>query len=182
MKARDIPNLLCVLRIVLTVPIGWSIIEGRYPLALVLFFIAGMTDGLDGFLAKRFGWQSKLGGLLDPAADKLLMVTAFVTLWAAGYVPGWLLAAVVIRDLVIVAGAGLYRWRVGHISAEPTVISKFNSLLQLLYILLSLAELVLGQPSRGVIEVLGWVVLTTTVVSGCDYVIRWSGRARAANA
>lgn len=182
MRARDIPNLLCLLRIVLTAPIGWSIIEGRYPVALVLFFIAGMTDALDGFLAKRFGWQSKLGGLLDPAADKLLMVTAFVTLWAAGYVPGWLLVVVVVRDLVIVTGAGLYRWRVGDLSAEPTIISKFNSFLQLLYILLSLAALVFGQPSRGVLDVLGWAVLTTTIVSGSDYVIRWSGRARAARA
>lgn len=182
MKARDIPNLLCLLRMVLTVPIGWSIIEGRYPIALVLFFIAGVTDALDGFLAKRFGWQSKLGGFLDPAADKLLLVTAFVTLWAAGYVPGWLLAAVVTRDLVIVAGAGIYQWRVGDFVADPTIISKFNSFLQLLYILLSLSELVFGQPWRGAIELLGWAVLVTTIVSGCDYVIRWSGRARAANA
>ena len=181
MSPRDIPNLLCVLRIVLTVPIGWSIMEGRYPVALLLFFIAGFTDGLDGFLAKRFGWQSKLGGFLDPAADKLLMVTAFVTLWVAGYVPGWLLAAVVLRDLVIVTGAGIYQWRFGNLTAEPTIISKFNSFLQLLYILLSLAWLVFGQPSREVIELLGWAVLATIIASGADYVIRWSGRARAAN-
>lgn len=182
MRARDIPNLLCVLRIALTVPIGWSIVEGRYPAALVMFFIAGVTDALDGFLAKRFNWQSRLGGFLDPAADKLLLVTAFVTLWAAGYVPGWLLAAVVLRDLVIVAGAGVYQWRVGDFTAEPTIISKFNSFLQLLYILLSLATLVFALPPRGLIDGLGWVVLATTIVSGCDYVIRWSGRARAANA
>lgn len=182
MKASDIPNLLCLLRIALIVPIVWSILEGRYPVALVLFFIAGVTDALDGFLAKRCGWQSRLGGILDPAADKLLLVASFVTLWVAGYVPGWLLVAVVIRDLVIVTGAGIYHWRVGDFVAEPTVVSKFNSFLQLLYVLLSLSQLVFALPSRGLIELLGWAVLATTIISGCDYVIRWSGRARAAQA
>lgn len=182
MRARDIPNLLCVLRIVLTVPVAWAILDGRYPLALVLFFIAGLTDGLDGFLAKRFSWQSRLGGLLDPAADKLLLATAFVTLWMAGYVPAWLLAAVVIRDLVIVVGAGLYQWRVGSFVAEPSLVSKFNSFLQLSYVLLTLAWLVFGLPPPGAITALGWVMLVTTVVSGVDYWVRWSGRARAARA
>jgi cardiolipin synthase len=181
-RARDIPNLLCVLRIVLTVPIAWAILDGRYPLALALFFIAGVTDGLDGFLAKRYSWQSRLGGLLDPAADKLLLVAAFVTLWVAGYVPGWLLAAVVMRDLVIVIGAGVYHWLIGPIEAEPTIISKLNSFLQLLYILLTLSLLVFAVPGQAVIAALGWAVLATTIVSGLDYVVRWSARARAASA
>jgi len=181
-RARDIPNLLCVLRIVMTVPVGWAIIEGRYPLAMGLFFIAGVTDGLDGFLAKRFSWQSRLGGLLDPAADKLLLATAFVTLWMAGHVPGWLLAAVVIRDLVIVTGAGLYHWRVQRLDAEPSTASKLNSFLQLLYILSTLSLLVFGLPPSGPIAVLGWLVLLTTTYSGIDYVVRWAARARAADA
>ena len=104
MRARDIPNLLCILRMFLAVPIAWMILGGDYLPALVLFFVAGFTDGLDGFLAKRFGWQSELGGLLDPIADKLLMFSAFVCLWVAGAVPVWLLLAVVGRDAVIVAG------------------------------------------------------------------------------
>jgi cardiolipin synthase len=181
-KARDIPNLLCMLRIALTLPVGWGIVTGRYELALVLFFVAGVTDGVDGFLAKRFSWQSRLGGILDPAADKLLLATAFVTLWLAGYVPSWLLLAVVTRDIVISAGAGLYRWLIGPFTAEPTAISKLNSLLQLTYVILILAKLVFGVPTPGVIAALGWVVLATTVVSGMDYVLRWGGRARAAKA
>jgi cardiolipin synthase (CMP-forming) len=181
-RARDIPNLLCVLRMALVIPVVWAILEGRYPLALLLFFVAGFTDGLDGFLAKRYSWQSKLGALLDPAADKLLLVCAFVTLWYAGYVPPWLLAAVVIRDLVIVIGAGLYQWRVGDFEAEPSIVSKLNSVLQLLYVLLSLSLLSFGLPGRGVIDALGWLVLVTTVISGVDYVVRWTGRARVARA
>jgi cardiolipin synthase (CMP-forming) len=166
----------------LTVPVVWAILDGRYPLALALFFIAGFTDGLDGFLAKRFSWESRLGGLLDPAADKLLLVASFISLWWAGYVPGWLLAAVVTRDLVIVIGAGLYQWRVGGFIAEPSVISKLNSVLQLLYVLLTLAWLVLGMPGPAALGMLGWLVLATTLVSGTDYVVRWSSRARTARA
>jgi CDP-diacylglycerol--glycerol-3-phosphate 3-phosphatidyltransferase len=127
-KARDIPNLLCIMRMVLTIPVVWAILDGSYLVALVLFLVAGLTDGLDGFLAKRFSWQSRLGGLLDPAADKLLLVASFVTLWMVGYVPGWLLVAVVARDLTIVIGAGVYQWRVGDFVAEPSIISKLNSL------------------------------------------------------
>lgn len=182
MRARDIPNLLCVLRILLTIPVGWGVVTGRYELALVLFFVAGFTDAVDGFLAKRFSWQSRLGGMLDPAADKLLLATAFITLWAAGYVPTWLLLAVVARDLVIVTGAGLYRWLIGAFDAEPSGVSKLNSLLQLSYVILILAKLVFGVPTPTVIAVLGWCVLATTLVSGADYVIRWGARARAAKA
>lgn len=166
----------------LTIPVVWAILDGRYPLALALFFIAGFTDGLDGFLAKRFSWESRLGGLLDPAADKLLLVASFISLWWAGYVPGWLLAAVVARDLVIVIGAGLYQWRVGGFVAEPSVISKLNSVLQLLYVLLTLSWLVFSVPGLVAVGALGWLVLATTVVSGTDYVVRWSSRARTARA
>lgn len=166
----------------LTLPVVWAILDGRYPLALALFFIAGFTDGLDGFLAKRFSWESRLGGLLDPAADKLLLVASFISLWWAGYVPGWLLAAVVARDLVIVIGAGLYQWRVGGFVAEPSVISKLNSVLQLLYVLMTLSWLVIGVPGLAAVGALGWLVLATTVVSGTDYVVRWSSRARTARA
>jgi cardiolipin synthase (CMP-forming) len=181
-KARDIPNLLCIMRMVLTIPVVWAILDGSYLVALVLFLVAGLTDGLDGFLAKRFSWQSRLGGLLDPAADKLLLVASFVTLWMVGYVPGWLLVAVVARDLTIVIGAGLYHWRVGDFVAEPSIISKLNSLLQLLYVLMTLSWLVFGLPGRGMTVGLGWIVLVTTVVSGFDYIIRWTARARTAGA
>ncbi len=178
MRARDIPNMLCVLRIVLTVPVVWAVLAGRYEIALVVFFVAGLTDGLDGYLAKRFSWQSRLGGLLDPAADKLLLVASFVTLWLAGYVPGWLLLAVVARDLAIVFGAALYQWRRGNFVAEPSIISKLNSLLQLIYILLILAKLVFGMPGPGLVSAVGYAVLATTVTSGVDYWVRWTLRAR----
>ena len=77
-RAADIPNLICVVRMVLVWPIVMALLDSHYPLALGLILLAGMSDGLDGFLAKRFSWQSRLGGLLDPLADKLLLVSVFV--------------------------------------------------------------------------------------------------------
>lgn len=170
------------MRMLLTVPVVWAILDGRYSLALALFFIAGFTDGLDGFLAKRFSWESRLGGLLDPAADKLLLVASFITLWWTGYVPVWLLIAVVTRDLVIVFGAGLYQWRVGNFVASPTIVSKLNSVLQLLYVLTTLSWLVFAMPGHEAVDALAWFVLATTLFSGFDYVIRWTKRARTAGA
>ncbi len=178
MRLRDIPNLLCILRMFLAAPVAWMILEGRYGPALALFFVAGFTDGLDGFLAKRFRWQSELGGMLDPIADKLLIFSAFVCLWVVGAVPLWLLAVVVGRDVVIVSGAVAYRTLVGPFEASPTLISKLNSAVQLLFVLLTLLHLAFGQPPQPVLTGLALVILLTTVISGMDYVFSWARRAR----
>ncbi|MGD1976783.1 MAG: CDP-alcohol phosphatidyltransferase family protein, partial [Gammaproteobacteria bacterium] len=105
MRPRDIPNALCVLRMLLVAPVVWLLLAGEYAWVLVVFFLAGFTDGLDGFLAKRFDWRSRLGGILDPLADKLLLVTSFLTLGYIGLAPVWLLIMVVARDVIIVSGA-----------------------------------------------------------------------------
>ena len=90
MRPRDIPNALCVLRMLLVAPVVWLLLAGEYAWVLVVFFLAGFTDGLDGFLAKRFDWRSRLGGILDPLADKLLMVSSYLTLGWLGLIPSWL--------------------------------------------------------------------------------------------
>ena len=95
MTLAQIPNLLCVLRMLLAVPVVVLLVQGDHRLALWVFAFAGFTDGLDGFLAKRFGWVSWLGGVLDPSADKLLLVSAFLTLTFLGLIPLWLAVAVV---------------------------------------------------------------------------------------
>lgn len=178
MKPRDIPNALCILRMLMVAPIVWLLLEGQYGWTLVLFFIAGFTDGLDGYLAKRFDWRSKLGGILDPLADKLLLVTVFMTLAWVGLAPVWLLVAVVARDLIIVSGATAYRLFIGDFEASPTRISKFNSALQLVYVLAAVADAGHGVPGRPVVDVIGYGVLATTVVSGIDYMVTWGMRAR----
>ena len=107
-----------------------------------LFAFAAATDGLDGFLAKRFGWTSELGKILDPLADKILLVGVFITLAALGFVPLWLAVTAVARDVVITVGAILYNWLYGYreLQGRPTVISKLNTLCQIIFLLLIVAS------------------------------------------
>src|SRR5690348_7584191 len=106
---RHIPNALCILRMLLVVPVAWLLVTDKYWLTLGMFAFAAATDGLDGFLAKRFGWTSELGKILDPLADKILLVGVFITLGALGVIPVWLVATAVARDVIITAGAITYK-------------------------------------------------------------------------
>ena len=119
MRLEQIPNAISVARIILVGPTAWLLVNERYGAAFVLFLVAGASDALDGQLAKRFGWQTPLGGLLDPIADKLLLVVSFLCLGWLGELPAWLVGLVILRDLVIVSGATAYHFRVGPFEAEP---------------------------------------------------------------
>lgn len=177
MKSRNIPNIISSLRIVLVAPIVVFLLTGQYQLALVLFLIAGLSDGLDGFLARRFGWMTRLGAILDPLGDKLLMVSCYLVLGWLDQLPVWLVAAVIVRDLVIVTGALLYYFLIETVSMEPTVISKVNTVFQLLLItlvLFSLATLTIPVP---VTQTLTYIVFLTTVSSGIGYVVQWGQKA-----
>jgi cardiolipin synthase len=178
-KPSDIPNLITVLRILLVVPIGWVLLQQNFVLALVLFFIAGFSDALDGFLAKQFDWTSRLGALLDPLADKALLVTCFAVLVWIKLLPLWLLVLVVARDVVIVAGAVLYNFRIQRLEAEPTIISKLNTVLQIALVLLVIIQQVVpAWVQASWIQLLIYAVTVTIVWSGLDYVVTWSRRAR----
>jgi cardiolipin synthase len=177
MSLRFLPNLLCVLRIVLVYPVALGILQGHYPEVLALFAIAAFTDGLDGFLAKRFGWHSELGKVLDPLADKLLLVTVFICLSVAGPAPWWLAALVLLRDLVIFFGALTYKWLFGPLRGEPTIVSKLNTLCQIAFCLAVVAEAAFGLPGNAVVTAVGALVVVTTAVSGVDYILIYSRRA-----
>lgn len=177
MKLSTLPNAICVLRMLLVVPILWALAAGAYELTLLLFLFAGFSDGLDGFLAKRFGWRSELGGLLDPLADKLLLVCVFLAVTLLGLVPAWLTSCVIGRDLIIVSGALAYQYFVGPVRGEPTPVSKLNTVLQLLFILAVVSRAAYGWPAESLVIVLGAGIFVTTVVSGIDYVWTWSRRA-----
>jgi cardiolipin synthase len=189
---RHLPNALCVLRIILIGPIAALLLQGRLPLALLVFAFAALTDVLDGYLAKRFGWQTELGKRLDPLADKLLLVTVFVVVALLGRAPIWLAATVVARDLIITAGGLTYLWLYGDPQGQPTVISKVNTFLQVAFVLgvlgsealLGAAGTLLPAMSSGWLAwslvVLGALAFVTTVVSGLDYVLRYAAKARAA--
>ena len=179
MSLRFLPNLLCVLRMLLVYPVARAILDDRHQAVLLIFAIAAFTDGLDGFLAKRFGWSSELGKHLDPAADKLLLVTVFVCLSIAGLVPWWLTAIVLLRDIVIVVGAGIYRALFGPVRGEPTLQSKLNTVCQILFCLAVVSSAGFAWPTEPVIATLGALVFITTTVSGIDYVLIYSRRAAA---
>lgn len=177
MQARDIPNAITVARLLLVPPIVLCLLSDRYGLALVLFVVAGVSDALDGFLAKRFGWTSRLGGLLDPIADKLLLVSCYLALTWQGLLPLWLTALVIGRDLVILAGAILYNALIERVEAAPSVISKLNTLSQLLLVVAVLFNYGAQVLPAGWLDVLIYAVLATTVLSGIDYVWTWGWRA-----
>ncbi len=166
------------MRILLVPPILLLILDSSYAWALLLFWIAGTSDGIDGYLANRFDWGSRLGALLDPIADKLLVAGMFVTLVHTGHVPVWLAVIVILRDVVIVAGATAYNFIVGPVQGEPTRISKLNTALLLLYLLFVLSRAAFGWPQEITLTVLGASILVTVVISGVDYVLSWSRRAR----
>ena len=173
----QLPNLLTGARIALVVPIAWLLVQDRFGEALFLFFVAGVSDGLDGWLAKHYGWTSRLGSILDPLADKLLLVTCFVLLALHGYIPLWLLWAVLARDLVIVLGGVAYHYLVGKFAMEPSPLSKLNTFVQIAMVLAVLFDQSIWHFGPGVIAGLVWLTLFTTLASGTDYVWTWSGRA-----
>jgi cardiolipin synthase len=179
MNLRQLPNLLCVLRIVLVYPVAHGILTGDYLSVLALFAIAAFTDALDGFLAKRFDWSTELGKHLDPLADKLLLVTSFACLSLAGIVPWWLTAAVLLRDVVIVAGAIAYRVALGPLHGQPTLQSKLNTCCQVLYVLAVVGQAAYGLPDLPPTVALGALAFVTTAVSGIDYVLTYGRRALA---
>jgi cardiolipin synthase len=174
---RHLPNIICLIRIGLIWPILLSLEQGNYQITLVLFFVAGMSDGLDGFLAKRFGWTSRLGKILDPAADKLLLVSVFLVATWLGLIPRWLTAAAVARDLMIILGAIAYRLRIGALHGRPLVSSKINTLLQLFYILLIVVNAAYGLPPHYVLDTLAGLTLLSILISGYGYVREYAGRA-----
>lgn len=176
-EPRNIPNLITVLRILLVAPILWLLLQRRYGEALLLFLIAGLSDGIDGLLAKRYGWTSRLGGMLDPLADKLLLVGTFLVLGWIGDLPVWLVGLVILRDGVIISGAVSYYYLIGPFEAEPLLISKINTLIQIFLVLAVIF-------SRGVIPLpdalmtaLIYLTALTTVWSGSVYLGAWTRRA-----
>lgn len=179
MSLRWLPNAISLMRIALIVPILVLILRGEFAWALALFFFAGFSDGLDGYLAGRFDWRTRLGGLLDPVADKLLVSGLFITLAWVGQIPVWLAVLVISRDVVIFGGAVIYNFLIEPVEGEPTRISKLNTALELLFLLFVLSGASFAWPDPITTTVLGAAILVTVVISGIDYVWSWTQRARA---
>jgi cardiolipin synthase len=161
------------MRIVLVPLVVWLIITHEMLAAFLLFLFAGLSDAADGFLAKRYKWNTELGAYLDPIADKALLVSIYVTLGLAGQLPAWLVIAVVSRDILIV-GAVVLSWMLSRpLSMHPLLISKANTLSQIILAGLVLAELGLGLGLEGLVQLLVWVTGTLTIISAAAYFVAW---------
>jgi len=174
---RHLPNVISAIRILLVAPIAVALATHQLVTTITLFGVAALSDAADGFLAKRFGWQSELGAVLDPAADKLLLATVFITLAYLRLVPWWLMAAAVARDAIIVAGALLYRCLIGPLNIRPSIVSKFNTLCQAAFIMAVVGREEFSVPPAWVVTALGAMVFATVMVSGIDYVLIYGRRA-----
>jgi cardiolipin synthase (CMP-forming) len=174
---RHLPNLICILRLALIWPVAATLAERRYALALSLFVIAAVSDGLDGFLAKRFNWTSELGKFLDPMADKLLLMTLFVEAAWMDLVPWWITAAAVARDVLIGLGALVFRLWIGPLRGKPTIISKINTLAQLGYLAGVMFAGAVGWPPRELLDVAAALTVVTIVWSGYQYMAEFTRRA-----
>ena len=177
MKARDIPNLLSAMRMTLAVPSALLLLNELYSAALLIFLVAGLSDALDGYLAKRFSWRSRLGSILDPLADKILLVTNYIVLGWLGWLPLWLITAVIARDVIVVSGALAYHARVGRFEMAPTMASKMNTAVQIVLVVAVVASLGFMSIPAWLVNGLIYAVLVTTLWSGADYVWTWGTQA-----
>jgi cardiolipin synthase len=167
----NLPNLITLGRL-FCVPLAiWLILGERYGLAFWVFVAAGVSDALDGWIAKRWDQRTPLGALLDPIADKALLAAVYITLGCAGELPHWLVILVVLRDLLIVGG---YLLSHGANAPEPLFISKVNTLVQIALVGFVLARLGLDIDEQLVTSSLIAAAGVTTVWSGLSYLVRWA--------
>ena len=174
---RHLPNIICLCRIALIWPIIDGLVGGAYERTLLLFGVAAFSDGLDGWLAKRFGWTSPTGIWLDPLADKLLLVSVFLVLTWLDQLPRYLAVAAVARDVLIVLGAIIYRASWGPLRGRPVLSSKINTVLQIVYILLLVIHAQWAQPPAPVLQALAAATFLTVLYSGAAYLRVFTRRA-----
>lgn len=176
-----LPNLISLARL-LAVPFAvYLILQGAFAVAFWLFVAAGLSDAVDGFIAKRYCQQSTLGGWLDPLADKALLVSVYIALGHSGHLPDWLVILVVFRDMLIIGGVLLIFVIAGGIAPRPLYVSKLNTVAQITLVAVILAGLGIDSRAMAAIPPLIWLVAATTLVSGGSYVVNWVRQDRAEN-
>ncbi len=176
MTRRDLPNIISMLRVMLVWPVVLLLLHGDYGFALLLFAVAGISDGIDGFLAKHYGWESRLGSILDPIADKLLLVCSFIVLGYTGLLPIWLVIVVLLRDFVIMFGAVAYYLFIGNYAMEPSISSKINTFMEIVLVFVVIISQLIQLP-ESILQGLIGVTAVTILVSGLGYILVWSRRA-----
>jgi cardiolipin synthase len=169
----NIPNFLSLLRIILVPVFVIFLIQDESYKALIIFVIAGLTDVLDGTMARLLNAQTKLGSYLDPIADKLLLATSFVTLAILGIIPSWLTVIVMSRDFIILLGIAILSLMSVTFEIKPAFISKVTTVLQIATVFFALLyKVVTHDLNYNWILTLFWLTASFTVASGLIYIIR----------
>lgn len=169
----NVPNTITIARILAVPVLIWLIVSGEYLLAFWLFVLAGISDGVDGFIAKRFDQRTELGAYLDPIADKLMLVSIYVCLGLLRVLPPWLVILVVTRDIMIIGGFVLAIVLDQPVKVKPLLLSKLNTGAQIILAGLVFAVLGFGLPAQQVILIGSIIVAALTVASGTQYVMAW---------
>lgn len=171
-----LPTWITLLRFILVPVLVWWLVQANWSAALLTFVLAGVSDWLDGYLARRLQLQSEIGALLDPLADKAMMLAASAMLLWLELIPWWLGGAIILRDLLIVSGGVMYRWHVGPVEIAPTRLGKLNTLLEFAL----LAAVMLRQTLAADWQLLAayMFLLCSILLSGGHYVWLWADKAR----
>lgn len=177
----NIPNLITILRMLLVPVVAYLLWHGAYRPAVWLFLLAGVSDAIDGFIARRFNLITPLGGVLDPLADKLLVVATVLLLAWQGLLPWWLATVIIARDIFIIGGVGACWLRAGRMEMAPSIPSKVNTFVQVCLIYLVLGHAAAYLDIAPWLPVLFGAALATTVLSGGHYVMIWWRRGRDRN-
>lgn len=169
----NIPNLLTLIRIILVPVIVILLIQASFFKAMIVFVVAGITDGLDGFLARVLNQKTVLGAYLDPLADKALILTSFVTLSVMGVVPSWLSVIVISRDCIILVGISILVLMDISFEVKPTFVSKVTTTLQLMtiFMVMSFLGLSINFENYALDDMVYWVTAFITVASGLNYIV-----------
>lgn len=179
----QLPNFITLVRMLLTIPLAYCILSDQWLLVLVLLLVAGVSDLLDGALARRFRWESGFGKVADPIADKLTFGLVVILLTVKGMYPVWLMLIVIGRDVAILIGAGLYRLMFKRLDVDPTFVSKLNTVVQVivpLLIILGTQEWYVSELVISALNPYGFVVAAAfAIASGVDYALVWGRRSHA---
>lgn len=170
----NIPNSITIARILLVPLTIWLLISSAYDAAFLVFVAAGVSDGVDGYIARRMKTQSDLGAYLDPLADKALLVSSYATLGLIKAIPAWLVLLVITRDVLIVGGV-LLAWLVDRpLLIKPLLLSKLNTVVQISYVGIVLGVLALSWEAAVPLQLAALTVALSTILSGAQYLYAWA--------
>ena len=172
---RLLPNCISLLRIFAVPLTVYLLLSQQMTAAFWVIIVAGVSDGLDGYLAKRLNAVTRIGTYLDPLADKTMLIAVCLCLAHLGYLPCWIIALAILRDLLILGGVLLSNVLELELSVDPILISKLNTVLQIIMVAFALGREAMGWDLLQVVNTLVYLVAVTTIVSGTLYLARWTG-------